>query len=103
MSKLPQFRYSSTSTHDEQIASLMTAYPGTQEHPAYGMFHLTANNRKKQGRGYRSIECMGALFDDGKVYINTLAYPQREFHSLSEMKEALEEWGDVWIRFEVAP
>ena len=103
MSKLPQFRYSSAHTHDEQIASLMTAYPGTQEHPPYGLFHLTANNRKKQVKGYRSIECMGALFDDGKVYITTLAYPQREFHSLSEMKEALEEWGDVWIRFEVAP
>ena len=103
MSKLPQFRHSSNDTHEEQIACLMTAYPGTQERPPYGMFHLRFNNRRKQIRGYQSHECMGALFDDGKVYINTLAFPQREFHNMSEMEDALNEWGEHWIRFEVQP
>jgi hypothetical protein len=104
MSKLPQFRYSSSHTHDEQIASLMTAYPGTQERPPYGMFHLTFNNRKMQGRfGYRSEECMGTLYPTGHVHLDTMAFPRISFDTFDEMKEALEEWGDVWIRFEVAP
>ena len=91
--------------NDEQIRQLMMrvpAYVAVQEQPVpkYGMFHLNFNNRKKQGRGYKTEECMGALYPDGLVHINTTAFPTREFATMGEMREALEEWGDCWVRFE---
>ncbi len=103
--KLPRFRYSTNDTHDEQIHALMMqvpAYAALQEQPTpkYGMFHLTFNNSKRRVKGYESHECMGVLYPEGNVHINTRAFHLREFESLSEMRDMLEEWGDVWIRFE---
>lgn len=87
-----------------KLAALAKHYPDlvVQEHrkPARGMFMLHFNNRKRQIGGFQSQECEGVLYSDGVVHINTKAFPQREFHTLSEMREAIEEYGDcviVWF------
>ncbi len=95
----------SSITNKEHIRALMMQVPAfaaiqEQPTPKYGMFYLTFNNRKKQGRGYQSHECMGALYPEGNVHINTKAFHIREFATMGEMREALEEWGDCWVRFE---
>lgn len=98
---LPSERAASLRQHlMEQVPAYQAALQ-EQPVPKHGMFTLTFNNRKKQGRGYRSEECMGVLYPEGNVHINTNAFHVREFGSLSEMREALEEWGDCWIRWEV--
>lgn len=95
------FRYKATT---EQLASLPRRYPDliVQEHrkPARGMFTLHFNNKKKQLGGYQSHDCEGVLFSDGKTYLNTNAFLQREFHTFTEMQEYLEEYGEhevTWL------
>lgn len=98
------FRYQAST---EQLASLARHYPGLvkQEHrrPARGMFLLHFDNKKRQLSGYQSHECEGVLYSSGVVHLNTHAFPIREFATLSEMREMLEEHGEcsiTWLESE---
>lgn len=71
------------------------------EPPTRGMFFLTCNNRKKQFSGFVSIECEGTRYSNGYVHLNTQALPIREYVTLTDMQTALEEYGDVKIRWMV--
>lgn len=63
-----------------------------------GLFTISFNNRKKQGRGLQSHTCQGSLYDSGHVHIDTDVLPNNNtFHSVQEMVEYLEEFGDCMI------
>lgn len=63
-----------------------------------GLFTIAFNNRKKQGRGFQSHTCQGSLYGEtGHVHLDTDVLPNNTFHSMQEMVDCLEEFGDCLI------
>lgn len=76
--------------------------PG-EEVPTYGLFHVIFDNRKKQIRGFARHEAYGSLYPSGHVHIDTNYLQVRDYRSLQQMIDFLEEFGDChisWLRGE---
>jgi hypothetical protein len=74
-----------------------------EEVPAYGLFHVVFDNRKKQLRGFARHEAYGVLFPSGHVHIDTNHLQVQIYRSLRQMIDFLEEFGDChisWLRGE---
>lgn len=66
-----------------------------------GLFTVTFNNYKKQGKqGLKTHTCYGALFPEGNVYLNTQFITTNDFLSVGEMVEFLEKYGDCILQQE---
>lgn len=64
-----------------------------------GLFTLTINNYKKQGRqGFKTHSCEGVLFSSGHVYLDTAFIPTNDFLSVGEMVEHFETYGDCVLQ-----
>lgn len=70
------------------------------ELPAYGMFRLYFNNRKKHGRfPIVNKECTGTLYESGHVHLDTQELPVFHFLSYGQMQEYVESWGDCSVEW----
>lgn len=82
----------------------MMVTPPAKEVPPYGLFHLSFNNRKRQGkRGLQTCYCQGVLYESGHIHLDTNQLQPNTFDTLSEMEEHLEQYGSFhvqWLRGE---
>lgn len=64
-----------------------------------GLFTVTFNNRRRQGtQGLQTHECQGSLYDEtGHVHLDTELLQVRDFLSIKQMIEHLQEYGDCFI------
>jgi hypothetical protein len=71
------------------------------EIPPYGMFQVTFSNRKKQLHGLSRYEAQGTKYASGRVHVDTIYLQVRDFLSLQQMIDFMEEFGDChisWLR-----
>ena len=75
-----------------------------EEVPSSGLFRLTFNNKRRQGRtGLQTCYCQGALYETGHIHLDTNALQYSSFDTLAEMEEHLEQFGSFhiqWLRGE---
>ncbi len=71
------------------------------EIPSYGMFHVTFSNKRKQVNGLQRHTAQGALFTTGHIHIDTMYLQVRDFQTLQQMREYIEQFGEChisWLR-----
>lgn len=75
-----------------------------EEVPTYGLFRLSFNNKRRQGRsGLQTCYCQGALYETGHVHLDTNALQYNSFDTLTEMEEYVGQFGNYhiqWLRGE---
>ena len=72
--------------------------------PAYGIFEVHANNRKRcSGKPIQYVDAFGSVYPDGCVHVHTNKVQVTDFTSLRQMREYLEAMGDVRIVWLAGP
>ncbi len=74
-----------------------------EEVPSCGLFYLSFNNRRRQKNGLRTCYCQGALYESGRVHLDSNELQPNCFDTLAEMQEHLEQFGSFhiqWLRGE---
>lgn len=71
-----------------------------EEVPDHGIFRLSFNNKKRQGRsGLQTRYCQGTLYESGRVHLDTNELQINCFDTLTEMQEYLEQFGFFHIQW----
>lgn len=87
---------------NDYIDRVMVDAPA-EEIPPYGLFRLAFNNKKRQKNGLQTCYCQGALYESGRVHLDTNALQRNNFDTLTDMQEHLEQFGSYhiqWLRGE---
>lgn len=85
---------------DTFIDRMMVDAPA-EEVPPYGLFRLTFNNKRRQGRlGLQTCYCQGSLYESGHVHLDTNALQYKDFATLTEMEEYLAHFGSYHINWQ---
>jgi hypothetical protein len=84
---------------DTYIDRMMVDTPA-EEVPECGLFRLSFNNKRRQGRsGLQTRYCLGTLYESGHVHLDTNELPVNNFDTLTEMQEYLEQFGSFHIHW----
>lgn len=72
-----------------------------EEVPPYGLFHLSFNNKRRQGRsGLQTRYCQGVLFESGRVHLDTNELQHNSFDTLDDLQEYLKQFGSFHISWQ---